>query len=220
VSRDQIVTLIVLGGMVALFLWDRLRYDLVALLALLGAVLSGIVPANHAFTGFSNPVLQLIAGALILSAAIARSGAVEVLVRWLTPLLRSPSLQVGVLTACVAGLSAFVKNVGALAIFMPVAFQVGRRNERSPSEFLMPLSFASLLGGSMTLIGTSPNMLAAVVRQELEGSPFHMFDFTPVGFVTAFCGVFFLTFGWRLIPRGRRSATADSIFKSRTIRAS
>jgi di/tricarboxylate transporter len=213
VSRDQIVTLIVLGGMVALFLWDRLRYDLVALLALLGAVFSGIVPASHAFTGFSNPVLPLIAGALILSAAIARSGAVEVLVRWLTPLLRSPSLQVGVLTACVAGLSAFVKNVGALAIFMPVAFQVARRNERSPSEFLMPLSFASLLGGSMTLIGTSPNMLTAVVRQELEGSPFHMFDFTPVGFVTAFCGVFFLTFGWRLIPRGRRSATADSIFK-------
>jgi di/tricarboxylate transporter len=166
VSRDQIVTLIVLGGMVALFLWDRLRYDLVALLALLTAVLSGIVPANHAFAGFSNPVLPLIAGALILSAAIARSGAVEVLVRWLTPLLRSPSLQVGVLAACVAGLSAFVKNVGALAIFMPVAFQVARRNERAPSEFLMPLSFASLLGGSMTLIGTSPNMLAATVRQE------------------------------------------------------
>jgi di/tricarboxylate transporter len=213
VSRDQIVTLVVLGGMVALFLWDRLRYDLVALLALLSAVLGGIVPASHAFSGFSNPVLPLIAGALILSAAIARSGAVEVLVRWLTPLLRSPSLQVGVLAACVAGLSAFVKNVGALAIFMPVAFQVARRNERSPSEFLMPLSFASLLGGSMTLIGTSPNMLTATVRQELEGAPFHMFDFTPVGFVTAFCGVFFLTFGWRLIPRGRRSATADSIFK-------
>jgi len=213
VSRDQIVSLIVLGGMVALFLWDRLRYDLVALLALLTAVLGGIVPANHAFAGFSNPVLPLIAGALILSAAIARSGAVEVLVRWLTPLLRSPSLQVGVLAACVAGLSAFVKNVGALAIFMPVVFQVARRNERSPSEFLMPLSFASLLGGSMTLIGTSPNMLAATARQELEGAPFHMFDFTPVGFGTALCGVLFLTFGWRLIPRGRRSAAADRVFK-------
>jgi di/tricarboxylate transporter len=213
VSRDQILTLAVLGGMIVLFLWDRLRYDLVALLALLGAVLGGIVPAEHAFSGFSNPVLPLIGGALIVSAAIARSGAVEVLVRWLTPLLRSPSLQVGVLVACVAGLSAFVKNVGALAIFMPVAFQVARRNERSPSEFLMPLSFASLLGGSMTLIGTSPNMLTATVRQELEGTPFHMFDFTPVGFGTALCGVLFLTFGWRLIPRGRRSATADSAFK-------
>lgn len=211
-SRDQIVTLAVLAGMVALFLWDRLRYDLVALLALLAAVLGGIVPAAHAFSGFSNPVLPLIAGALVLSAAIARSGAVELLVRWLTPLLRSPSLQVGVLVGCVAGLSAFVKNVGALAIFIPVAFQVAHRNDRSPSEFLMPLSFASLLGGSMTLIGTSPNMLTATVRQELEGAPFHMFDFMPVGFGTALCGVLFLSFGWRLIPRGRRSATGDTAF--------
>ena len=147
-SRDQIVTLAVLGGMIVLFLWDRIRYDLVALLALLAAVLGGVVKAEHAFSGFSNPVVPLIAGALVVSAAIARSGAVEVLVRWLTPLLRSSSLQVGVLVACVAALSAFVKNVGALAIFMPVAFQVARRNDRSPSEFLMPLSFASLLGGS------------------------------------------------------------------------
>ena len=191
--------------MIFLFLWDRLRYDLVALLALLAAVLGGIVPADHAFSGFANPVVPLIAGALIVSAAIARSGAVEVLVRWLTPLLRSSSLQVGVLVACVAALSAFVKNVGALAIFMPVAFQVARRNERSPSEFLMPLAFASLLGGSMTLIGTSPNMLTATVRQELEGAPFRMFDFLPVALGTALCGVVFLGFGWRLIPRGRRS---------------
>jgi di/tricarboxylate transporter len=213
VSRDQTVTLIILAGMVALFLWDRLRYDLVALLALLGGVFCGIVPPDRAFSGFSNPVVPLIAGALIVSAAIARSGAVEVLVRWLTPLLRSLSLQVGVLAGCVAGLSAFVKNVGALAIFMPVAFQVARRNDRSPSEFLMPLSFASLLGGSMTLIGTSPNMLTATVRQELEGVPFRMFDFLPVGLGTALCGVLFLTFGWRLIPRGRRSAAADTTFK-------
>lgn len=174
--------------MIVLFLWDRLRYDVVALVVLLGAVLGGIVPANRAFSGFANPVLPLIGGTLIVSAAIARSGAVEVLVRWLTPLLRAPSLQVGVLVACVAGLSAFVKNVGALAIFMPVAFQVARRNERSPSEFLMPLSFASLLGGSMTLIGTSPNMLTATVRQELEGAPFRMFDFMPVGLGTALRG--------------------------------
>jgi len=213
VSRDQIVTLAVLGGMIVLFLWDRLRYDLVALLALLAAVLGGIVKPDHAFLGYSNPVVPLIAGALVVSAAIARSGAVEVLVRWLTPLLRSSALQVGVLAACVASLSAFVKNVGALAIFIPVAFQVARRNDRSPSEFLMPLSFASLLGGSMTLIGTSPNMLTATVRQEIEGSPFHMFDFFPVAFGTALCGVIFLSFGWRLIPRGRRSTSAEAAFK-------
>src|ERR1700724_3942628 len=121
--------------------------------------------------------------------------------RWLTPLLRSSSLQVGVLVSCVAALSAFVKNVGALAIFMPVAFQVARRNQRSPSEFMMPLAFASLLGGSMTLIGTSPNMLISSVRQDLGGAPFGMFDFTPVGAGIALFGVLFLTVGWRLIPQ-------------------
>ena len=164
-------------------------HDLVALLALLAAVLGGVVKTDNAFSGFSNPVVPLIAGALIVSAAIAKSGAVEVMVRWLTPLLRSSALQVGVLAACVASLSAFVKNVGALAIFIPVAFQVARRNDRSPSEFLMPLSFASLLGGSMTLIGTSPNMLTATVRQEIVGAPFHMFDFFPVAFGTAHSAV-------------------------------
>jgi di/tricarboxylate transporter len=213
VSRDQIVTLAVLGGMVGLFLWDKLRYDLVALTALLAALLGGIVPARQAFSGFSNPVLPLIAGALVLSAAIARSGAVEILVRRLGPLLRSAELQVGVLAACVAGLSAFVKNVGALAIFIPVAFQIARRNERSPSELLMPLSFASLLGGSMTLIGTSPNILIANVRRQLTGEPFHMFDFAPVGFGVAVCGVLFLTIGWRLLPRGRHGSGAEPAFR-------
>src|ERR1700759_5748435 len=90
---------------------------------------------------------------------------------------------------------------------------MARRNDRSPSEFLMPLAFASLLGGSMTLIGTSPNMVTATVRQELQGAPFHMFDFFPVAFGTALCGVLFLSFGWRLIPRGRRAAAADAAFK-------
>lgn len=212
-SRDQFATLAVLAGMVGLFLWDRLRYDLVALIALLAAVALGVVPARRAFAGFSNPVLPLIAGALIVSAAIARSGAVEILVRWLAPLLRSAAAQVGVLAACVAGLSAFVKNVGALAIFMPVAFQVARRSERSPSELLMPLGFASLLGGSMTLIGTSPNLLIANVRQQLTGEPFHMFDFTPVAFAVAVCGILFLSVGWRLLPRGRRGAGAEPPFR-------
>lgn len=212
-SRDQIVLMAVLAGMIALFLWDRLRYDLVGLLALLGAVFGGIVPADRAFAGFANPVLPLIAGALIVSAAIARSGAVEILVRWLTPLLASAALQVGVLAACVAALSAFVKNVGALAIFIPVAFQIARRNDRSPSELLMPLSFASLLGGSITLIGTSPNLLIASVRQQLTGQPFHMFDFAPVGLGVAVCGTLFLTVGWRLLPAGRRGTGADPPFR-------
>lgn len=207
-SRDQILTIALLFCLIGLFLWDRLRYDLVALLVLLAAVGCGVVPADKAFNGFSNQVLPLIAAALVVSVAIGQSGAVEVLLRYLTPLMRSKYLQVGVLVACVAVLSAFMKNIGALAIFITAALQVARRNNRAPSEFLMPLSFASLIGGSMTLIGTSPNLLASAVRQELTGKPFHMFDFTPVGAGIALCGVLFLTVGWRLLPRRRGAASA------------
>jgi di/tricarboxylate transporter len=211
-SRDQILTLVILACLIALFLWDRLRYDIVALLALLAAVACGVVPADKAFNGFSNQVLPLIAAALIVSVAIGQSGAIEVMLRWLTPLMRSKELQVGILVACVAILSAFMKNIGALAIFISAAIQVARRNNRSPSEFLMPLSFASLLGGSMTLVGTSPNLLISAVRQELTGQPFHMFDFTPVGAGIALCGVLFLTVGWRLLPGGRRGSAAGTNF--------
>jgi di/tricarboxylate transporter len=211
-TRDQALTLVILVAVVGLFIWDRLRYDVVALLGLLAAVAAGVLPANRAFSGFSNPVLPLIAAALIVSAAIGQSGAVDILVRWLGPLLRSRELQVGVLVACVTALSAFMKNIGALAIFMPAAIQVARRAGRSPSEFLMPLAFASLIGGSMTLVGTSPNMLASAVRQQLTGQPFHMFDFTPVGAGIAICGVLFLAVGWRLIPRGLRGSAADTAF--------
>jgi di/tricarboxylate transporter len=210
-SRDQILTVTILVCLIGLFLWDRLRYDLVALLALLAAVAAGVVPADKAFNGFANPVLPLIGAALIVSVAIGQSGAIEVLLRWLNPLLRSKNLQVGVLVACVAILSAFMKNVGALAIFISAALQVARRNKRLPSEFLMPLSFASLLGGSMTLIGTSPNLLASAVRQQLTGAPFEMFDFTPVGAGLAVVGVLFLGVGWRLLPH-RRGAASDASF--------
>ena len=207
-TRDQVLTLVILAGLVGLFVWDRLRYDLVALPALLAAVACGVVPKSQAFSGFANPVLPLIAGALILSVAIGQSGAIEILVRWLKPMLGSKELQVGVLVACVTVLSAFVKNIGALAMFIPAAIQVARRNDRSPSEFLMPLSFGSLIGGSITLIGTSPNLLISAVRQQLTGEPFHMFDFTPVSGGIALCGVVFLAFGWRLLPRGRRGTAA------------
>ena len=208
-TQAQLLTLLLLGGLVALFLWDRLRYDMVALLALLAGLAAGIVPPDHAFEGFANPVLPLIAASLVLSVAVGQSGVIEILLRYLTPLMRTHELQVGILAACVALLSGFMKNIGALALFIPAAVRVARRNDRSPSEFLMPLGFASLLGGAATLIGTSPNLLISTVRQELGGPPFRMFDFTPVGGGIALFGVAFLAFGWRLLPR-RRHPGGDS----------
>jgi di/tricarboxylate transporter len=212
-TTPQIIIFAILAAMLALFLWDRLRYDVVALLALLAAVLTGVIPPDKAFSGFSNEVIPLIAGALVVSTAIGNSGLVDRVVRRLAPYLKSPDLQVGVLVALVTALSAFMKNIGALAIFLPVAFQFAQRGGRSASEFLMPLSFGSLVGGLATLIGTSPNILISGLRHELVGAPFSMFDFTPVGAGIAICGVVFLSFGWRLLPSGRKPQTSpEAIF--------
>jgi di/tricarboxylate transporter len=210
----QIFSLSVLAGMMCLFWWDRIRFDVVALITLLAAVACGIVPADKAFNGFSNSLLPLIGSALILSAAVGRSGILDVLMRPLRPLLHSPRMQVGVLAGAVAALSAMVKNIGALAIFLPVAMQVARRGKRPVAQFLMPMSFASLVGGMMTLIGTSPNLIISSVRQELLGQPFKMFDFFPVGFGVTLVAVAFLSVGWRLIPIRRSGQNlADQPFR-------
>src|SRR5215207_4770779 len=165
----------ILGAMMGLFVWGRLRYDLVAALSLLAAVVAGIVPAKEAFKGFSDDIVIIVASALLVSAAIARSGAVDVAMRFAAPHVRSPGAQMILLVTAVAVFSAFIKNIGALAMMIPVAFQLARRSGVSVSRFLMPMAFASLLGGIVTLVGTSPNIIVARVRQELVGEPFLIF---------------------------------------------
>jgi di/tricarboxylate transporter len=194
--------------MMGLFVWGRLRYDIVAALALLSAVAVGIVPAKEAFSGFSDDVVIIVASALLVSAAVARSGIAEVAMRRIAPYATTPQTQVFVLVLAVTAMSAFIKNIGALAMLMPVAFQIARRNDTNPSAFLMPMAFGSLLGGIVTLVGTSPNIIVARVRAELTGEPFSMFDFTPVGLGLALAGVAFLTFGFRLLPQGRKGTAS------------
>src|SRR5918997_6501709 len=199
-TLQQGLAFAVVIGMMALFVWGRLRYDLVAMLALFASVVVGIVPAEEAFTGFSDDIVIIVASALLVSAAVARSGIVEVALQRIGPYLTSPRMVIIVLVAAVTLLSAFVKNIGALAMLMPVAFQLARRNNVSVSCILMPMAFGSLLGGTMTLIGTSPNVIVSRMRTELVGEPFQMFDFTPVGLVIAALGVAFLAFAYRLLP--------------------
>ncbi|HEX5778455.1 MAG TPA: SLC13 family permease [Xanthobacteraceae bacterium] len=196
------------GAMMVLFIWGRLRYDLVAMLALLAGVLLGIVPADKAFSGFSDDIIFIIASALLVSAAVAKSGIIERVLRPIGPYLTSTTAQVFVLVAAVTALSGFVKNIGALAMLMPVAFQLARRSETSPSHLLMPMAFGSLLGGIVTLIGTSPNIIVSRVREEIVGEPFRMFDFAPVGACLALAGIVFLTLGWRLLPKHRKGASS------------
>jgi di/tricarboxylate transporter len=207
VTREQFLSLAVLAATLGLFVWDRLRYDIVALMALLLAVVCGIVPMAHAFSGFGDPVVVIVAGALVVSKALSRAGVVERVLEPLAPRLTSTDRQAAVLVGAVTALSAFMKNIGALAIFIPVALQMARRTQTSPSRLMMPLAFGSLLGGLMTLIGTSPNIIVSRVREELTGQPFALFDFFPVGGGIALLGLLFLSVGWRLLPE-RRSPTA------------
>lgn len=202
----QILAFAVIGGMMALFVWGRLRYDLVAGLALLVSLLIGIVPFDRAFSGFSDDIVIIVASALLVSAAVARSGIIEAALQPLTSRIRSVRAQLLVLVAVVTVLSAFVKNIGALAMMIPIAFQMAKRSKTSPSLFLMPMAFGSLLGGLMTLIGTSPNIIVSRLRTELTGEPFRMFDFTPVGLGLAAAGLVFLAFAYRLLPRDRQAA--------------
>ena len=151
------------GAMMVLFIWGRLRYDLVAMLALLAGVLLGVVPADKAFSGFSDDIIFIIASALLVSAAVAKSGVIERVLRPIGPYLTSTTAQVFVLVTAVTALSGFVKNIGALAMLMPVAFQLARRSETSPSHLLMPMAFGSLLGGIMLGFGWSVTTVFALV---------------------------------------------------------
>ena len=212
-TLEQGLAFAVILGMMGLFVWGRLRYDLVGMLALAAAVIVGIVPYEKAFTGFSDDIVIIVGSALLVSSAVARSGIIESILPRLGPYLTSDRMVILVLVTSVTLMAAFVKNIGALAMLVPVAFQLARRTNTPPSYLLMPMAFGSLLGGTMTLIGTSPNVIVSRMRADLVGEPFRMFDFTPVGFAIAVAGVFFLVFGFRLIPAGRKgAATLDAAF--------
>ncbi|MGE0007487.1 MAG: SLC13 family permease [Parvibaculaceae bacterium] len=207
-EQQQILALATIVAMMALFAWGRLRYDLVAVVTLVAAYFIGIVPAEKAFMGFSSDIVIIVASALVLSGAVSRSGLVELVMSHASFDLSKPRSQIVTLAACVAVLSAVVKNIGTLAMFLPIAFRFARRSGTSPSLLLMPMSFAALLGGLITLVGTSPNIIVSQAREKLLGTPFRMFDFAPVGIGLTLAGIAFLAFGYRLLPTGRR-ATAS-----------
>jgi di/tricarboxylate transporter len=205
-TLDQLLAFAIVTGMMALFVWGRLRYDLVAGIALLAAVATGVVPFDAAFSGFSDDIVVIVGSALLVSAAVARSGTIEAILHPLAPKITSTRAQLVLLVTTVTVLSAFVKNIGALAMMLPVAFQMAKRSKTSPSVFLMPMAFGSLLGGLTTLIGTSPNIIVSRLRAEITGAPFAMFDFAPVGVGLAAAGVAFLAIAYRLLPLDRRGA--------------
>jgi len=203
-TTSQYLSIALLVAMMAMFLWGRFRYDVTAMLALLAGLALGIVKPKEAFTGFSDDIVIIVGSALVISAAVQRSGMIERALGLIAGRVTKIRTQLLVLTASVGVTSALVKNVGALAMLMPAAFQMAKKNKASPSVFLMPMSFASLLGGLMTLVGTSPNIIVSRVRQDMVGQPFRMFDYFPTGFGLLVIGLIFLRFGYRLLPRDRR----------------
>ncbi|MBD8651733.1 MULTISPECIES: SLC13 family permease [Rhizobium/Agrobacterium group] len=208
-TTQQILAFSVIAVMMAVFIWDRFRYDVVACCALVVAVTVGIVPVDQAFSGFSDDIVIIVGSALVVSAGVARSGIVDMAIKKFFPNLNTLHTQLALLMIVVAVLSAFIKNIGALAIMMPVAFQFARKSGASPSKYLMPMAFAALLGGLMTQIGTSPNIVVSRIRQELTGESFTMFDFTPMGAILAFVGITFLLFFHWLVPS--RTKQNDSL---------
>jgi di/tricarboxylate transporter len=205
-TTPQALAFAVLAGMMLLFIWGRIRFDLVAVLALLVSLLLGIVKPDEAFTGFSDDIVIIVASALVISAAVERSGVVEAVIARLTNGMTRMGSQLTVLVGSVTFLSAMVKNIGALAMLMPSAFQLAKKSGSSPSCMLMPMAFGSLLGGLITLVGTSPNIIVSKVREDMTGEPFGMFDYAPVGLGLACAGLIFLRFGYKLLPASRRAA--------------
>ena len=201
-TSDQIILFSLFGAVFGLLLWGKYRYDLVAFTALMVAVVLGVVEPKHAFDGFGHPATLIVALVLVVSAGLVRSGAVFLITRTLVDASRSLGAHIALMGAIGGILSAFMNNVAALALLMPVDIQTARKADRMPGLSLMPLSFATILGGMVTLIGTPPNIIIAAIRGDALGEPFRMFDFAPVGGVTAIAGLIFVALiGWRLIPQ-------------------
>ncbi len=204
-TPDQIILFGLLLFVFVFLIWGRWRYDLVAFVALLLALLSGVVPAEQAFSGFGHPATVIIAFVLIISRGLSNSGVIELLARFFIDASRKLFAHISIMSGLAAVLSAFMTNVAALALLMPLDMQAAAKSKRSPAVTLMPLSFASILGGMITLIGTPPNIVIAEYRNDALGEAYKMFDFAPVGLACAAVGVAYVALiGWRLLPVERR----------------
>lgn len=214
-SIDQYMIFTLIFIMLLFFIWGKWRYDLIALVTLLIATFLGLVPFEKAFAGFGHPAVITVAAVLVVSKGLMNAGIVDFIAKNIMKMGEHTMVQLTLLVLAVTVSSAFMNNIGALALMMPVAIKMARRSNKSPSLFLMPLAFGSLLGGMMTLVGTPPNIIISTFRADaLGGEPFRMFDFAPVGAAVAFAGiVFILLIGWRLIPERKAGVSREDLFE-------
>ena len=209
-TDHQLILSSLFAAVFGLLLWGRIRYDLVAFSALLIGVLTGVVPSSDAFSGFGHPATIIVALVLVVSAGLVRSGAVYLITKTFIDASRSLPMHIGFMGVIGALMSAFMNNVAALALLLPVDVQTAKKAKRLAGLSLMPLSFATILGGMATLVGTPPNIIISSFREKALGSPFQMFDFAPVGGVVALAGIAFIAlFGWKLIPKRDTANLSD-----------
>jgi len=207
---DQSIVFLLISATLVIFIWGRVRYDLVAFMALIAGAIVGVIPTHGVFSGFGHPAVVIIALVLIISRGLVRSGSVELISSNLSNFTSGVKTHIAVMGTISAGLSSIVNNVAALAILMPADTQLNQKSKRKPSTTLMALAFTSILGGMVTMIGTASNVVIATYREDVLGSPYSMFDFTPVGLIVATSGVLFIAiFGWRLMPRIKDSDLKD-----------
>jgi di/tricarboxylate transporter len=199
----QIATVLaILAVAVVMFVTEKIRVDLVALMVLVSLALAGLITPAEALSGFANPAVVTVWAVLILSAGLARTGVAGLIGK---PVLRlaggSEARLIALIMLVVGVLSGFMNDIGVAALMLPVVVDIARRTGRPPSRLLMPLAFAALLGGLNTLIGTPPNILISEALRQAGLEPFHMFDYTPTGIVVMLAGIAFMVLvGRHLLP--------------------
>lgn len=212
-SFDQIAIFAILFSTLMLFIFSHWRYDIVAGITLLAVALTNTIPSDRLFAGFGHPAVITVAAVLIISRGLQNSGLVDVIAIWVLKISDRPIIQLTLLMTIIVAISGFMNDVGALAILMPVAIQIARKSNRSPSHLLMPLAFGSLLGGLLTMIGTPPNIIIGTYRETANSPAFSMFDFMPVGLGVALAGLLYIVvLGHRLIPFRKMQGSTEELF--------
>lgn len=210
---QQLFVLAVVAVTFVLFMSGKLRYDLVGLSAMVVLALGGVLPTTEIFHGFANDAVLSVIAVMVAGRGLRAAGTTEPFAALMLR-VRGTTGQVLALTGTVGFFSTFMNNTGALAVFLPVTVHMAREMRRLASSLLMPLAFASLLGGLVTLIGTPPNILVSTFRHEHMGRPFGLFDYTPVGLGVALVGILFLAIvGWRLLPPRRGSVSLERLMQ-------
>jgi len=211
---EQAIVIAVIIVSLILFVQAKLRYDIVAMLALLVITLTGITPAENAFSGFAHPAIITVAAVLVVSRGLLNVGAMDPVTDLVNRLKGGIEIKLLLLMGITAFFSSFMNNVGALALVMPVAIKIGKDNNLSPSYLLMPIAYASLFGGLITEIGTPPNLIISKYRDQYVSAPFDLLDFAPVGLILTIVGILFVSLiGYKLIPNRRAKADPNTLFK-------